>query len=148
MEDNNISLFPINSKNIFKAFPIGRLCISKKASAIFAPNEVGIVLEHYSLNNRPGIGIYFLNQSSWDGFSEKDLEIFIENSNFIYLPLKNFTFTNVIQLYQNLDKFKNSYTSFNNDNVLSIVKKKECDYLATKIANKINNKNNPKNNKI
>ena len=78
---------------------VGTLAVAKRDSGVCKEGEVGVCYEVYTLQGRPGYSFIF-EGGRFDGFSPRDVEMFLEPLDVVVPSVAGYTFTNVDRLMQ------------------------------------------------
>ncbi len=83
----------------FMTIQVGTLAVAKKGSGVCVEDEVGVCYEVYRLGDRPGYSFIF-ERGRFDGFSPRDVEMFLEPLDAVVPSVASYTFTDVNRLVQ------------------------------------------------
>ena len=83
----------------FMNIQVGTLAVAKRSSGVCKEGEVGVCYEVYTLDGRPGYSFIF-EKGGFDGFSPRDVELFLEPLDAVVPSVAGYAFTNVNRLVQ------------------------------------------------
>ena len=84
----------------FMNIRVGTLAVAKRDSGVCREDDLGVCYEVYTLNGRPGYAFIF-ERGGFDGFSPRDVEMFLEPLELVVPSVASYQFTNVLKLVRN-----------------------------------------------
>lgn len=92
-----------SSKTMHSAFPIGMVVTLGQSCLGNPAGSRGVVYEHYTFGAHHGVSIIFEN-ASYDGFSERCIEVLDVTSAHLVRQLQNYAFNTVSQLQHDYER--------------------------------------------
>ena len=110
--------------NVLNGFPVGARVYAKRSSGVCSKGEAGLVIEDYSIGGEGGRTIIF-ESGNYDGFSEKDLMLFVLAEGSIDRGCSSYIYTNAMRLSQDYQKGLFDFSYFQPFNAFMAKKEKE-----------------------